>query len=90
MDTLHAPGARTRLEMEPVDESGKGVGEEESGRRTASVGALMIKFHNIVRGTSTPCAPQLRISRVWGGDPGLSKCYANIRSSVFAPPNLQT
>ena len=65
-----------RLDMEPVDESGKGVGEEESGRRTASVGALMIKFRIFVATTSSPGAPQLRISRVWGGDPGLAKCSA--------------
>ena len=38
-----------RLDMEPVDGSGKGVGEEESGRRTASVGALMIKIPHFCR-----------------------------------------
>ena len=91
MGTLHAPGARTPF--------GHGAGgrvwqgrrrEEESGRggRTfALVGALMSKIPHFCRHHLLPWRAPIADFSCVCGDPGLSKCYANIRSSVFAPPN---
>ena len=78
-----------RLDMEPVDESGKGVGEEESGRRTASVGALMIKIPHLCDHHLHPWRAPIADFSCVGRGSGIVKVLRNLLGPVASAGGLK-